>query len=79
MLSYEREDAVITVDNENRKDVLKNIRNDPRDVEPNFNEIVQENQVLEEPAGAEIDNNINRNQVLVPPKIEQRFTGKYFY
>lgn len=76
MFSYERETAVITVDNENRKDILKNIRNDPRDVEPNFNEIVQENQVLEEPAGAEVDNNINRNQVLVPPKIEQRFTGK---
>ncbi|KAJ8948766.1 hypothetical protein NQ318_017935 [Aromia moschata] len=32
-----------------KKDVLKNIRNDPRDVEPNFNEVVHENQVLEEP------------------------------
>ncbi|KAJ8938578.1 hypothetical protein NQ314_011437 [Rhamnusium bicolor] len=78
LVSYEPESAVISVNangNENRKDILKNIRNDPRDVEPNFNEVVHENQVLEEPAGAEIDNNVNKNQVLLPPKVEQRFTG----
>lgn len=78
IVSYEPESAVISVDlipNENGKDILKNIRNDPREVEPNFNEVVHENQVLEEPAGAEIDNNINKNQVLLPPKLEQKFTG----
>lgn len=78
IVSYEPESAVISLDsipNDNGKDILKNIRNDPREVEPNFNEVVHENQVLEEPAGAEIDNSINKNQVLLPPKVEHKFTG----
>ncbi|KAJ8925240.1 hypothetical protein NQ315_001427 [Exocentrus adspersus] len=78
IVTYEPESAVISIhvsSNENGKDILKNIRNDPRDVEPNFNEIVHENQVLEEPAGADMDNEVNKNQVLLSPKVELKFTG----
>ncbi|KAJ8985174.1 hypothetical protein NQ317_012827 [Molorchus minor] len=78
LISYKQESAVISVnsdDSENSKDVLKNIRNDPRDVEPNFIEIAQENQVLEEPVGVEEDNSMNRNEVLPVPKVEPIFSG----
>ncbi|KAJ3645935.1 hypothetical protein Zmor_023554 [Zophobas morio] len=58
---------------DSRKEVLSNIRNDPRDVDTIFNEMEHGGQVLEEPAGVEIEN--NRNQVLLPPKILKKFTG----
>lgn len=82
LYSFEKENTFImqySNENENRKDILKNIRNDPRDaIEPDLSEFGHEHQVLEEPAGAEIDNNINGNQVLLPPKVEHRFTGNNF-
>lgn len=49
---------------ESREEVVDN-NHDPR--------------VIEGPAAAE-DENVNRNQVLLPPKIEQKFfTGMYVY
>ncbi|KAG5860661.1 hypothetical protein JTB14_001895 [Gonioctena quinquepunctata] len=41
----------------------------------NLDVIGQLNQGLEESGGAEVDNNVNRNQVLVPPRTEHRFVG----
>ncbi|RZB40508.1 endoplasmic reticulum mannosyl-oligosaccharide 1,2-alpha-mannosidase [Asbolus verrucosus] len=60
-----------TVDS--KKEVLNNIKNDPRDVDTVFNEVEHDGQVLEEPSGVEVEN--NRNQVLLPPKVLRKFTG----
>lgn len=58
-----------------KKDVLVNIRNDPRDVENDFNEIENENQVLEEPGDVQIDDNSNIKHVLARPNTGVQFTG----
>ncbi|CAH2000392.1 unnamed protein product [Acanthoscelides obtectus] len=57
-------------------DTLKNIGNDPREAEQGFNEVVNENQVLEEPAGVEVVNSGQKDQVLGPPRVEPKFTGE---
>ncbi|KAK4877708.1 hypothetical protein RN001_010214 [Aquatica leii] len=56
-----------------KKDVLSNIRNDPRDVENDFNEIENENQVLEEPGDVQIDDINNSKHVLARPNIGVQF------
>lgn len=76
LVSTESEKTQLTIQensNENKKEVLSNIRNDPRDVDTVFHEMDNEGQVLEEPGGMEAEN--NRNQVLLPPKTLKKFTG----
>ncbi|KAB0795911.1 hypothetical protein PPYR_09972 [Photinus pyralis] len=58
-----------------KKDVLVNIRNDPRDVENDFNEIENENQVLEEPADVPVEEINNAKHVLARPNIGVQFSG----
>ncbi|KAK5642975.1 hypothetical protein RI129_009142 [Pyrocoelia pectoralis] len=69
------ENAIVDVDkpevNTIKKDVLVNIRNDPRDVENDFNEIENENQVLEEPGDVQIEEINNSKHVLARPNIGQ--------
>ncbi|XP_044270175.1 endoplasmic reticulum mannosyl-oligosaccharide 1,2-alpha-mannosidase [Tribolium madens] len=76
LVSTESEKTQISIaenTNENKKEVLNNIRNDPRDVDTVFHDNDSEGQVLEEPGGLEAEN--NRNQVLLPPKVLKKFTG----
>ncbi|CAH0547785.1 unnamed protein product [Brassicogethes aeneus] len=77
LVLIEPKSTVISVDHSNSENRLKNIRNDPRDVEQPFNEVNRESQVLEEPNEAAVDNNVNvkHNDVLQPPKINTEFTG----
>lgn len=73
------ENAIVDVDkpevNTIKKDVLVNIRNDPRDVENDFNEIENENQVLEEPGDVQIEEINNSKHVLARPNIGVQFTS----
>nr|CAH7739746.1 unnamed protein product [Callosobruchus chinensis] len=73
--TIERDKKVIPNLHEVNADTLVNIGNDPRDVEPGFNEVVNENQVLEEPAGVEAVNSGQKDQILGPPRVEPKFTG----
>lgn len=81
LVFIEPKSTVISVDHSPSESRLKNIRNDPRDVEPGFNEVVHDSQVLEEPNKAILENshNINKNQVLQPPKLKTNplFTGMF--
>lgn len=75
--TYTGDTAIISVDsakNENGK-LVNNVLGNPNDVENNFNEVEQENQVLEHPGGVEMENNVNSNQIVVPARIEMKFTG----
>nr|CAI5864324.1 unnamed protein product [Callosobruchus analis] len=72
---HERDKKIIPNLHEVNADTLVNIGNDPRDVEPGFNEVINENQVLEEPAGVEVVNSGQKDQILGPPRVEPKFTG----
>nr|CAI5864327.1 unnamed protein product [Callosobruchus analis] len=71
---HERDKKIIPNLHEVNADTLVNIGNDPRDVEPGFNEVINENQVLEEPAGVEVVNSGQKDQILGPPRVEPKFT-----
>ncbi|XP_050301031.1 endoplasmic reticulum mannosyl-oligosaccharide 1,2-alpha-mannosidase [Anthonomus grandis grandis] len=79
IVSVEPKGAVISVDNASRsqydRQTLINIRNDPRDVAENAVEPHNENQVLEEPQGAQMNNKVDSEQVAEPPKNVVLFGG----
>lgn len=64
-----------TLKNDNGK-LVNNVLGNPNDVDNNFNEGDQENQVLEHPGGVEMENNVNGNQIVVPARTEMKFTGR---
>lgn len=81
LVSVEPKGAVITVDTSsknNEKNTLGNIRNDPRDVVENGVESNNENQVLEDPEGAHMNNKLDSEQVVEPPKNVITFPGILF-
>lgn len=71
IVSVEPKGAIVSVDNPTRnsdKETLGNIRNDPRDVVENVMENNNDNQVLEDPEGAQLNNKVDSEQVAEPPK-----------
>lgn len=78
MYIYTDSTAIVSVDSNRNGKIANNVLGNPNDVDNSFNEIEQENQVLEHPGGVELNNNIIGNQIGVPARIEMKFTGKSF-
>nr|XP_023011842.1 endoplasmic reticulum mannosyl-oligosaccharide 1,2-alpha-mannosidase [Leptinotarsa decemlineata] len=79
LVSGERQLAMLNSENVRIKYTSRNTDDSSRDSHfnsvPTVDDIVQQNQGLEEPGGAEVDNTVNRNQVLLPPRTQHRFSG----
>lgn len=75
--TYLGDTAIVSVDSVRHGNgkIVNNVLGNPNDVDNTFNEIEQENQVLEQPGGVEIENNVNGNQIGLPMRIEMKFTG----
>lgn len=80
-ISVDSKGTVVTVENApgvtEKSVTLGNIRNDPRDVVEIGVEVNNDNQVLEDPEGAQVNNKVDSEQVAEPPKNLIYFPGKY--
>lgn len=75
---YTGDTAIISVDSNGNGKIANNVLSNPNEIESGFNDVEQENQVLEQPGGVEMENHINDNQIVVPARTEMKFSGKSF-